>query len=840
MPWATESSERTFHVLTHHEGASTLDEGVPAQSLDHLDWYQLCSLIADECRLEESTAVASHLPLLREREAIVHRLGELQELLALRSDGERPPQVRLESIRTGLQRAIRGAMLEARELMQIAQVAEAFSAVRSFYQAYRERAPRLWGVAGEIASGKMSELRRAIQQSFTPAGTIADGASPDLKRLRRRVSKLHEQMRNEIERKVKVSQLEGTLQDDYFTIRKGRYVLPVKVEHRSRFDGIVHDHSASGQTVFVEPAEMIELNNHLHMAAFEVQAEERRILERFSRLVESHHDALEDGYRRLVYLDLSAAAATFSDAIRATIPRISEDGSLHLEHARHPVLELRLRAEGRELVSNTIALDPSHAVLVISGSNAGGKTVTLKTLGIFSLMLRAGLPLPVEPGSKLPIFWKIFTDVGDQQSIQYDTSTFSGHVQNLKSFIDKIDDRSLVLLDEPFAGTDPPHAAALGTALLEHLRDAGARGVITTHLDRLKAFAMEQDWLRNASVGFNLVKLHPTYELELDFPGSSCALEIASRLGLPRPLLERATALRDEDPTMGVEKLLRDVNDEREMLRRARQQAEEEVEKVAAERRQLRKAIREARERDRHTIDKASRRFINEANRLRNQLARQVKRLQQGEPLDHAEIEALRQEMEKAEAAVDSSRQRVEEKLPEPEPERDPVPESALSPGEAVFSQSYQKPATVVDVDEDRGQVTIQIGVFKVDVPFSDLLEGEREKPATPRTRRAQGGAPQSHAPAASGDEAVMVRSSDNTCDLRGCRVDEGLERLDLFIDSAMRRELDAIFIIHGHGTGAMRKGVRQYLSRTQWISAFRAGDRHEGGNGVTIAKLSS
>ncbi|MCA9506596.1 MAG: endonuclease MutS2, partial [Myxococcales bacterium] len=474
------------------------------------------------------------------------RRAEVNELTATLRTDEAPPLRGVAQVGAALVRARKHDVLPGEQLRSVADSVEATGRVSAWFERRTESLALVAQHAQRLVPHPA--LAREIRRCFDPSGELADHASPELGRLRRRVAALRTDIQRRIDRILKAPRFEGILQDDYVTIRDERYVVPVRSGERGDFPGIVHGQSGSGATMFIEPEELIGPNNELRIAQLDVENEERRILTELSGRVRQHADDLESNADILTYLDLTCAAARLAVDLDMSLPDVTSarGGRFELRRARHPVLALRALAGELEVVPNDIVFDATAHVLVVSGPNTGGKTVTLKTVGLFSLMLRAGLLVPCALDAAIPEFERIFSDIGDEQAVEHDLSTFSGHVRNIARFLPECDAASMVLLDELFAGTDPEQGAALGRALLDELASRGCWVLVTTHLEQLKTLAFQDDRYACASMGFDVDRLEPTYRLRPGVPGSSYALRIARRLGLSPTVVERAADLVGE------------------------------------------------------------------------------------------------------------------------------------------------------------------------------------------------------------------------------------------------------------------------------------------------------
>ena len=683
-------------------------------------------------------------------------------------------------------------------------------------------------------------------------------------RLRRSVQNNHDRVRSRIGQLLSADKVEDHLQDDYYTLREDRYVLPVRSGSRSSVPGIVHGYSSSGQTAFIEPSEMIELNNQLRWAEIALKEEEDRVLARLTEQVARVAPSLERSSDVLAYLDLVCAMGRLGRLLGGTVPEIT-DGAIALKRARHPNLWLRFAsvdADGQpvnETVPNDLVLDEKRQVLVVSGPNTGGKTVLLKTLGLCSIMARCGMTLPVDEGSQLPLFRAIYTDIGDEQSIERDLSTFSGHLTNINTFVDRVDGSALVLLDELFTGTDPMQGAALAVALLEDLTNHGARTVVTTHLESLKTLAFQKEVYANASMGFELETLSPTYQVTYGLPGSSYAIRIASRLGFPQRVLGRASkvlegeehqtieeilaALEDKRAEMeGEQRRLRHERDEAERLKRRFQQKydkllEREKEMVHAQTRKLKAQLDEA-----QTLIRTRIADLQRADSPDNRASKQSKASQQ------RALERARDELnEQTSNTIERARGYTRQTSTGPKGLAR-VPSDELEVGMTVYAHPFKRMGVVISYSVGDAEAQVQIGALKAKVAVKELYfknESERRdherggsnQEGRSSRRGGRGGRQESIVREDSGP-VLLPQTGQNTADLRGMRVDEAIEKVELFLDSVYAANQDGAYIIHGHGSGALKRAVRGYLPGSRYVDDFRPGERGEGGDGVTVAFL--
>jgi DNA mismatch repair protein MutS2 len=833
----------TFAVLAEDAPHSDLD--IPRKTLDDLQWGALLEALSGYCVSEEARLVALRLPFLQHRESIQRRLREVEEAVSLITTDLAPPLSGLVSTGAALEHARRGGLLEAEQLLAVARVARIAEETHHYAQSRARVAPLLAQLASDLQP--TPELVRTLQRAFDPAGRLADHASPDLGELRRRVSNYHDRLKRRIDQYLRDQDFQTNLQDNYYTLRSDRYVLPIRSGARGQVPGIVHGTSNSGQTLFIEPTELVELNNDLRLAQMEVAEEERRILLRLTGLVREKAPYLEANIDLLAYLDLTCAMARLAIALRAHRPELSTRGALSLRQARHPLLVLKaLHSDSPfTVIPNDMTLGltpedkegkplPRQQILMISGPNTGGKTVTLKTLGLCCLMARAGLHVTADPGGELPLVGSIFSDIGDEQSIERDLSTFSGHVSNINGFLGRVTGESLVLLDELFVGTDPVQGAALARALLTWLAEQGALVAVTTHLETLKTLAFEDQRFSNASVGFDLQALRPTYQLHIGLPGSSYALRIAQRLGMPAHLIDTARSYTREQGQADLEKVLRELERQRELLFYERDQARGELVEAERARQRYERELAALHKKEQAMIHEDTRRLMVEIEKAREQVRQSLRLLKEAtaeKALTHEElIEQRKQLDEQAARAAERLKQREQESIRK---ERAQVKAGELAEGDEVWVTTFKRAGTVSELQEDRGRAVVQVGGIRATVALGELYHLKNGEGA-PRARASAATAPEE--PNASPGVFIAPQSQDNTVDLRGMRADEAMERLEIFLDAAYRTREPGIYIIHGHGTGALKRAVREYLPTLTHLARYRPGERTEGGDGVTVA----
>ncbi|CAN5767878.1 endonuclease MutS2 [soil metagenome] len=772
------------------------------RSLELLEYPLIRERLAGHTSFSPSHRLAQKLEPSSDRIVVERMLDETDEARDLLS---RRPDVGVGGARDIgplALRARRGGRLSGPDLLE---VLDTLSSAGRLADALRDERPRLINELGRSIKA-LPQLRARLEQSLDPAGELLDSASPALGGLRRAVRVAYDRLHVRLESLVHGSELGAALQEPLVTLRNGRYVIPVKADQRGRVKGIVHDQSGSGQTVFIEPLVVVELGNTWREAQLSAQAEEERILDELSALVGSQADALDETLGALASFDFWMARARFAGELDATRPQTVERDEVELLSARHPGLS-------GKVVPIDIRLGRDFRALVITGPNTGGKTVALRTLGLLALMHQSGLPVPAAPGSRLPIFETVFADIGDEQSIAQSLSTFSGHMRSIVRIVEQAGPGSLVLLDELGAGTDPTEGSALAQALLDHFIAAGALVAATTHYAELKAYAHNTGQAENASVEFNTETLSPTYRLRIGLPGTSQAFAIAARLGLPASLVDDArsrlgqaqaefeqTLVSIKEAQLTTEEALARAAEAEERARTARRDAEEE-------------RVRARRERDEAVADARA-----EAQRALAEV--------------RAEIHDAREQLARStvtDSRLEATAARLEERVaallgdgPDAPPPSLPGEGPPIEVGAQVRSADGWQ-GTVAAIDERTGQATLAAGSMRISVPLAELVRVAL---------------PKSPPPLESMITAPLPRAVASSLDVRGARVEEALELLDQYLDSAVVAGAPRVTIIHGHGSGALRDALRTRLAAHALVKSWRAGERGEGGDGATVVEL--
>jgi len=795
------------HALEH--------QAVAERDLSCLDWPEVLQQLARYAESARGQAGCLALPLLPTVQQARGRSSAVAELISLYRLEQRWPVLSFPDVAAQLELAETGGTLGAEELVVLAQFCDAVGGVRRYF-AERERdtpeessadAPFLLAAG----LGDHHLLSRKARDTFDASGEIRDSASPELAQLRRDRDRLAARTRAQIERLLADESYAPYLQDHYVTLRADRFVLPVKASFKSMALGIVHDTSRTGETVFLEPASVVEANNRLKVVELGIRRECHRILQELAALVAASADQLRRDLETLARLDCLTAMARFSMALDATPVQLVEEPVIEARELRHPLLSQRALRERFEVVGNDVGLDESQRALVISGPNAGGKTILLKSLGLAALFARSGLHLPAAPGARIGFFTNIMADVGDNQSVMGDLSTFSAHLENFAricSAAQASTGPALVLCDELMAGTNPEQGAALARATLESLASAGCLLVATTHYDSLKALADADDRFVNAGMEYDMESLRPTYRLRVGRPGRSFAFDMAAALGLPDAVIARARSLTGAS-TDGLEGVLRDMEAREQRLAQAEAAldvAQREAKAQAGREKEAAKAL-EKRERElaRHT-----RTHVEAAVREAREALRDIVKSARTKARHGKVTEVVAQ----ARQAVEAQSAVATAGLPEPEP---------LDLAKLKEALANRALGVASNGSSTRSSARSASGGAKRQKPQG------RRGPARSAAAFVQEPAPKAE---------PLVRTANNTVDVRGHRADDAMAEVEAFLDDAALANKDAVFVLHGYGTGALRRVVREYLALSPYASSYRPGREDEGGDGVTVVTL--
>ena len=788
------------------------------KSVKTLELDKILQLLSDEASLTDAKEQALLIRPQTELGLVKRDLDETNDAYTFMARYSAPSFGSAQNVASPLSRAAASAVLSMKELLDIAEV---LRVVRSLKE-WRDDCSGMEKASIDYLFESLVPnkfLEEKITFAIKSEDQISDNASPALYDIRRKIISKSGKIRDLLD-KIVHGPSAKYLQEALVTQRDGRFVVPLKVENKGQISGIVHDVSSTGSTVFVEPMSVVETNNEIRLLRLREQEEIERILAELSAEAGNFADSIILSYKSVVILNLIFAKAKLAYKMKANIPQINDKGQTYLKNARHPLINYKA------VVPITVELGKGYNTIIITGPNTGGKTVTLKTVGLLTLMTMCGLMIPVDDGSNICIFKKVFADIGDEQSIEQSLSTFSSHMVNIISILESADDESLVLFDELCAGTDPIEGAALAKVILMRLAIYGSRVVATTHYPELKSYAIDTDGVEIASCEFDVSTLKPTYRLITGLPGRSNAFAISQKLGLPLDIIEEVKAqVTDED--MRFERVV-------ETLERARHSAEEEQRRAAKIRGELERSRNKAEALERELEIKQKKLM----EQTRETAAGIIDTARYKSSLLLNELEEMKKSFNAENAAklLEKARSQYRSTLKELEETADPVVENKpsgevvtnVNKGDIVLIADINRDATVIDVKTEKKQAYVMSGAIKMWVSFDNLRVKRKNTPSTElkKTRKVTGLTSRAN------------REVSGEVDIRGMASDEAILELDRYIDNALVSGLETIRIIHGKGTGVLRKSVQAHLRSHKAIKTFRLGTFGEGENGVTIAEL--
>ncbi len=734
-----------------------------------------------------------------------------QEALSLLSYMGGSPMLYFDDVSPQVGLAEKGGSLSPKSLLQVAGCLAAGRGVRSALVHKENQAPLITAMAEEITS--LQRVEQAITDAILSEDEIADRASSELFNIRRQMRLASEKVREKLNSMIRSTSFSKYLQDPIVTMRNDRYVLPVKQEHRGAVPGLVHDQSSSGATLFIEPMAVVEINNKLKEWAAKEQEEIKRILAELSALVGPEKEAIIHNIHLLSQLDFIFAKGALSRQMNGVKPDINQRGFIKIKRGRHPLID------PKAVVPIDLWMGEDFTTLVITGPNTGGKTVTLKTVGLFTLMMQAGLHLPADPGTEMCVFNQVFADIGDEQSIEQSLSTFSSHMTNIVAIMQNVAEDDLVLFDELGAGTDPTEGAALAQSILEKLLKRKIRTLATTHYSELKAFALSTPGVENASVEFNIETLRPTYRLSIGIPGKSNAFEISRKLGLSEEVIDTARELLSQE-TIRFEDVIANAQHHQQIAEKEYQLAQEarqETIRLRDEAEKLRRELEQKRELNLRKAREEAKRIVLNAKRESEGIISELKKLgSEGHSLQEHEIQRLKKGLAQQEDSLYEGL--AKPTVPQGKPPKD------LRPGEEVMIVHLNTKATVLTPPDNKGEVQIQAGIMKMKVPVAQLRRVKEKSPAKSSQVRAF--------------TQTAQRTVAMELDVRGMAVDEALVEIDQYLAEAVLASLGEVSIIHGKGTGILRAGIHQHLKRHPHVKSYRLGIYGEGESGVTVVTL--
>ena len=786
------------------------------RSLRVLEFHKIRAQLSQFCESDMGAALCDNLQPVNRIDDVRRMQQETREAHDVLTYLGGTPMIAFSDVHAQLHLAEIGSTLSPRALMEIGASLRAARACRDALVNGKEGTPMITANASRLSTFR--NVEQAISDAIISEDEIADRASAELFSIRRKMRACNERVRERLNSMIHSPTYAKYLQDTIITMRGDRYVLPVRQEYRSMVPGIVHDQSATGATIFVEPMSVVEIGNELKQLVASERAEIERILRALSAQIAPDAQAMADNLAILAQLDFAFAKASLAREMFAVEPKINGEGRIKIVRGRHPLID------PQKVIPLDIRLGDDFISLIITGPNTGGKTVTLKTTGLFTLMAQAGLQVPAEYGTELAVFDDVFADIGDEQSIEQSLSTFSGHMKNIVSILENVTPDSLVLFDELGAGTDPTEGAALAQAILSTLLTMRTRNVATTHYSELKEYALTTPNVENASVEFDVSTLRPTYRLSIGIPGKSNAFEISRKLGLPEFVIDKAKDLLSKE-AVRFEDVIANAEYHRQIAEKERQIAEEARQEMVSIRNQAeaeRKKLEDQRDRAIKKAKDEAKRIIENTRRESEAMIAELRAMKKAGGAQEHEIQRVKKKMEQAQEAL-AEKKEVGGEIPK-----------TVKPGDMVHIASMDVDATVVTAPDAKGYLQLKVGMMKMRAQLNDLrtltstqqmIKKEQKKLERKKSMREQ-------------RVDVMTRVVRQELDVRGMALDEALPEVQKFLDDAMLSSLGEVSIIHGNGMGILRAGIQDCLRRHPCVSSFRLGRYGEGETGVTIVSL--
>ena len=774
-----------------------------AKVLTKLEYDKIRTMLADKTLSDAGRLAALKLMPQKNAEAVKRMQSETLEAEGILMREPRSPMSGFSDIASETARLKTGADIGCQELLKVLSVLKA--ARRAKKGIPKQDGGLLHALAMPLYYD--NDMINDLDDAIISEDALADTASPELFAVRKKILRENEGIREKLSAIIRSSAHKDHLQDAIVTMRSGRYVVPVKQEHKKSLKGLVHDQSASGQTVFIEPMEVVEANNRLRELELAEAAEVERILHVFSDRLRVYRQELYDDLDILTQLDVIFAKAALAYTMEASPPTITEERRIIIKNGRHPLIGKKV------VVPVSLNIDDPYQGLIITGPNTGGKTVTLKLTGLLILMAQSGLFVPADSGTTLPVVSGVYADIGDEQSIEQSLSTFSSHMTNITRIIKAASKKTLILLDELGAGTDPAEGAALAMAILEELEAKGSFVLATTHYSEIKAFAMASDTYQNACMEFNIKTLSPTYRLIMGVPGVSNAFEISQKLGLGGDIIDRARLHMSEE-TVKFEQLIGEAERQREMAQRKEQQAESFRRTAQSIKDKSDTKLQKAQEKSKKIIDKANEKALDILKDARDEAERIIAELKSAKAARQEDINAARKSLtSKIEGTAAS--------LLKKQPRKSGIKPEDISVGDTVMLLGHGVKAAVLKEPKD-GKVYVQAGALKMTVPLAEVILAEKEKKKPVRI---------------GGFKRAAAKASMDI-DVRGMTLDEAIMETDKYLDDAFLSGQTEVIVIHGKGTGVLRAGIRDFLRTHAHVDKYRQGQFGEGESGVTIVTL--
>lgn len=794
------------------------------KTLHKLEFHKILALVSKFAITEEGKKQTLHLMPQTELKEVQKLQDETSDALLMSIKNGRLPLSPIKSITPVLKRIEIGTILNGKELLLICNILRMTRRTKSYYQDALHK--------GEIYSHLnqyfecltlYNQIENEISRCIVTEDEISDTATPDLARIRKQKVQLSNQIRENLQHIIRSSAYQDMIQDPIITLRQDRYCIPIKVEYKSQFKGIVHDQSATGSTLFIEPMTVITIGNELKSLEVEEQTEIEKILISLTELIMPYTNIIYTNYQMIITLDTIFARSEFSLSYDCHKPKLNNQGIIEFKRARHPLLDKD------KVVPIDVRLGKDFTTLLITGPNTGGKTVTLKILGLFSLMVSVGLHIPAKEDSEAAVFDGVYADLGDEQSIEQSLSTFSSHMTNVISILENMTLNSLILLDELGSGTDPIEGAALAMSILEHLRKQQICTVATTHYSELKLYALSTEGVENASCEFDIKSLKPTYRLLLGIPGKSNAFAISMKLGLPQFLIDEAKIylekenVKMEDILVDLEQNKRIAEIESERAKTYREESERLKEEIQKERKKLDKAKKKIMER----AELKAKALLQETEEEANRVLKEVRAAAR-----NAQVIINEQSLQAAKQNLNETIQKQTKRANKVTNKKKGPSLTHVEIGEEVYVLSFMQNGIVTKLPDKNGIVEVQMGIMPIKVKLSDLQHSDKNSESVETTKQK----PQKKSQISYSIQKTQRISTE--LDIRGLMVDEAWSIVDKYLDDAYLAGLNQVTIIHGKGTGALRTGIMDYLRKHPHVQSYRAGTFGEGEMGVTIVTI--
>ena len=781
------------------------------RNLRVLEYYKILDMLATHVVTEMGREACLALEPSSDPDEIRAMQAQTEEANTVLAYNGANPMAYFKDVREYLKLASVGATLSPKALLDVAEALKASRVVRSALVTDREDTPLLTELGSRLSTNR--NLEEEIFSAILSEDEISDHASTDLYNIRRHMRQINDKVRDKLNSIIRSSTMQKYLQDAIITMRNDRYVVPVKAECRQFVPGLVHDQSGSGSTLFIEPMSVVEAGNELKQRIAKEKQEIERILTEFSARVAPDAPLVAKNLEILSNIDMIFAKAMLGREMKAVPPKLNTEGRINLIRARHPLID------PEKVVPSNLWLGGEFTTLIITGPNTGGKTVTLKTVGLLALMTQSGMQIPAQYGSEMAIFDEVFADIGDEQSIEQSLSTFSSHMTNIVNILGNVTDKSLALFDELGAGTDPTEGAALAMSILEHLLKIHVTTMATTHYSELKVFALSTKGVENASVEFNVETLRPTYRLSIGVPGKSNAFEISRKLGLPDFLIEDAGQRLTKDQVR-FEDVIANAEYHRQVAEKERKLAEQahiETTRLRDEAERLQKELAAKREDEIRKAKAEARKVLVKAQREAEQIITDLKKTRAAANVKEHELHELRGRLQDN---IDATSETIAKN------EEGEAPKT-VNIGDTVELINLGVKAEILTKPDAKGECTVQAGALKLKANLKNMRMSKPDKPKKAERKKAGGGA-----------SGISIRAVERECDVRGMNVEEAILAIDMFLDGAMLNKLNEVQIIHGKGTGILRAGVQRHLRAHPGVQEFRLGRYGEGEDGVTVVTL--